>query len=29
MGLPLGEHVANVIRFLRVKADDLGLRGSL
>ena len=29
MGLPLEEHVANVIRFLRVKADDLGLRGSL
>jgi putative nucleotidyltransferase with HDIG domain len=29
MGLPLEAHVANVIRFLRVKADDLGLRGSL
>lgn len=28
LGLPLEEHVANVIRFLRERADDLGLRGS-
>jgi predicted hydrolase (HD superfamily) len=26
--LPLDEHVTNVIRFLRERADDLGLRGS-
>ena len=29
LGLPLDEHIANVIRFLRAAADDLGLRGSL
>lgn len=28
LGLPLEEHVANVIRFLRERADELGLRGS-
>jgi predicted hydrolase (HD superfamily) len=29
LGLPLAEHAANVIRFLRERADDLGVRGSL
>lgn len=29
IGLPLAEHITNVIRFMREKADDLGLRGSL
>ena len=29
LGLPLEEHVANVIGFLRERADVLGLRGSL
>jgi predicted hydrolase (HD superfamily) len=29
IGLPLEEHVANVIRFLRVEAGPLGLRGNL
>ena len=29
LGLPLDEHIGNVIRFLREKADDLGLRGTL
>lgn len=29
LGLPLDEHVANVIDFLRAEADALGLRGSL
>lgn len=29
IGLPLEEHIANVIAFLRERADDLGLRGSL
>jgi predicted hydrolase (HD superfamily) len=29
LGLPLDVHAANVITFLRVKADDLGLRGTL
>ena len=29
MGLPLDGHISNVIRFMREKADDLGLRGSL
>ena len=29
MGLPLDQHVTNVITFMREKADDLGLRGSL
>jgi predicted hydrolase (HD superfamily) len=27
MGLPLADHVANVIRFMRLEADALGLRG--
>ena len=29
LGLPLEVHVANVIGFMRQRADDLGLRGSL
>ncbi|MCX6538725.1 MAG: HD domain-containing protein [Acidobacteria bacterium] len=29
IGLPLDEHVASVIAFMREKADDLGLRGTL
>jgi putative nucleotidyltransferase with HDIG domain len=29
MGLPLDEHIANVIGFLREQADALGLRGTL
>jgi len=29
LGLPLEEHVANVITFMREAADGLGLRGSL
>jgi len=29
LGLPLEEHVAHVITFMRERADDLGLRGSL
>lgn len=29
MGLPIEEHVANVIRFMRAEADALGLRGTL
>lgn len=29
MGLPLEEHVGNVIGFLRLEADALGLRGTL
>jgi predicted hydrolase (HD superfamily) len=29
LGLPLDVHVANVIQFLRVEADTLGLRGSM
>jgi predicted hydrolase (HD superfamily) len=29
MGLPLEEHIANVIEFLRPQADALGLRGTL
>jgi predicted hydrolase (HD superfamily) len=29
LGLPLDVHVANVIAFLRERADDLGLRGTL
>jgi predicted hydrolase (HD superfamily) len=29
LGLPLEEHVANVIAFMRESADSLGLRGSL
>lgn len=28
LGLPLNQHITNVIAFLRVKADDLGLRGT-
>jgi predicted hydrolase (HD superfamily) len=27
LGLPLDEHIANVIAFLREQADALGLRG--
>lgn len=29
LGLPLDEHIANVIRFMRAAADELGLRGNL
>jgi predicted hydrolase (HD superfamily) len=29
LGLPLGEHVGNVIMFLRVQAEPLGLKGNL
>ena len=29
LGLPLEEHVANVITFMRDSADSLGLRGTL
>ena len=29
LGLPLDEHIGNVIRFLRERADALGLRGTL
>jgi putative nucleotidyltransferase with HDIG domain len=29
LGLPLDQHITNVISFLRVRADQLGLRGSL
>ncbi len=29
IGIPLEQHVANVIKFLREKADSLGLRGTL
>ena len=29
LGLPLDEHITNVIGFMREKADDLGLRGTL
>ena len=29
LGLPLDEHIGNVIRFMRDQADALGLRGSL
>ena len=29
MGLPLEEHVTNVIQFMRLQADALGLRGTL
>jgi putative nucleotidyltransferase with HDIG domain len=29
LGLPLEEHVANIIAFMRSSADSLGLRGSL
>jgi putative nucleotidyltransferase with HDIG domain len=29
MGLPLDQHITNVITFMRERADDLGLRGTL
>ena len=29
LGLPLDEHIGNVIGFMRAEADALGLRGSL
>jgi predicted hydrolase (HD superfamily) len=29
LGLPLDEHITNVIGFIRERADDLGLRGTL
>jgi putative nucleotidyltransferase with HDIG domain len=29
LGIPLDEHITNVIRFLRDRADGLGLRGTL
>jgi len=29
LGLPLDEHIGNVIRFMRAEADSLGLRGNL
>jgi predicted hydrolase (HD superfamily) len=29
MGLPLEQHITNVIGFMRERADDLGLRGTL
>jgi predicted hydrolase (HD superfamily) len=29
LGLPLEEHIANVIGFMRESADALGLKGSL
>jgi predicted hydrolase (HD superfamily) len=29
LGLPLEEHIANVIAFMREQADPLGLRGTL
>src|ERR1051325_10723392 len=29
LGLPLDQHITNVLSFLRVRADQLGLRGSL
>jgi predicted hydrolase (HD superfamily) len=29
IGLPLAEHIANVINFMRVEADALGLRGTV
>jgi predicted hydrolase (HD superfamily) len=29
IGLPLDQHIANVIRFMREQADTLGLRGNL
>ena len=29
LGLPLEEHIANVIAFMRERADALGLRGAL
>jgi len=29
LGIPLEEHIANVIAFMRERADVLGLRGTL
>jgi len=29
IGLPLDQHIANVIAFMRLRADELGLRGTL
>jgi predicted hydrolase (HD superfamily) len=29
LGLPLEEHITNVIRFLRERAEALGLKGTL
>ena len=29
LGLPIDQHIANVIAFMRVRADELGLRGTL
>jgi predicted hydrolase (HD superfamily) len=29
MGLPLDQHITNVINFMRERADVLGLRGTL
>lgn len=29
LGLPLDQHITNVIRFMRERADALGLRGTL
>jgi predicted hydrolase (HD superfamily) len=29
VGLPLDQHIANVIAFMRERADVLGLRGTL
>jgi len=29
LGLPLEEHIGNVIKFLRERADELGVKGTL
>ena len=29
LGIPLDQHIANVITFMRERADALGLRGTL
>jgi len=29
LGMPLDQHIANVIAFMRLRADELGLRGAL
>ena len=29
LGLPLEEHIGNVIQFMRLEAEALGLKGSL